>query len=677
MRIGLVQINMSGRSPKSPDGTQPPAFGLLPYSVGLLKSYACKHAAERHEWLLPIFRRVSVDEGADALAGADVAGFSVYVWNLRLSLGIARELKRRAPDTLIVFGGPHVPDRAAAAEAFLRENPFIDVVCHGEGEVVFTALLDRAATRDFGDVPGISYLDGRGAFVTHPKAPRLRDLEEIPSPYTSGAFDDLFAARPDDRWVMIWETNRGCPFSCAFCDWGSATNSKVFRFDMERLITEIEWMSARQVAFVWTADANFGALKRDLEITERIVDSYKRTGFPSSITVQNTKNATERAYSIQKLLQSEMNAYGVTLALQSVNDTTLEHIKRANISSDHYRELQRRFAADGVYTYTDLILGLPGESYAEFADGISKVVHGGQHNQLTLFSCSVLPNAEMGDPAYQAAYGMQMQPQVIRTVHDEIDEAEWEVEEYLDIVVATDAMPPADWRRARVFAWLADFAYYDRALQIPLLILHGRHGWTMREMLEALLEADSGEYPVIAGLVDVLKDKAQSIQNGGPEYFPIPEAGGLLWPGSQRCVISLVLDGTVEAFYAETGRLYGAMLRDRGLGEDEYLLYEALTLNQAALALPFQTENKLLLFSHNVWEYYQSLLVDSPVEVQEGLFVHRVNRTKQRWDTIEAWSQHMSTTWGKDRRLLLQPVFTPKPRPMPVTPPPTEKTLAA
>ena len=675
MRIGLVQINMSGRSPKSSDGTEPPAFGLLPYSVGLLKSYAQAHAAERHEWLVPVFRRVSVHEGADALAGADVAGFSVYVWNLRLSLGIARELKRRAPDTLIVFGGPHVPDRAPAAEAFLRENPFIDVVCHGEGEAVFTALLDRAGSRDFSDVPGVSYLDG-ATFVTHPKKPRLRDLEEIPSPYTSGAFDDLFAARPDDRWVMIWETNRGCPFSCAFCDWGSATNSKVFRFDMERLISEIEWMSERQIAFVWTADANFGALKRDLEITERIVDSFKRTGFPSSITVQNTKNATERAYSIQKLLQSEMHAYGVTLALQSVNDTTLEHIKRANISSDHYRELQRRFAADGVYTYTDLILGLPGESYDDFADGISKVVAGGQHNQLTLFSCSVLPNAEMGDPAYQATYGMQLQPQVIRTVHDEIDEAEWEVEEYLDIVVATDAMPPADWRRARVFAWLADFAYYDRALQIPLLILHGRHNWPMREMIEALLDADPGEYPVIAGLVDVLETKAVSIQNGGPEYFPIREAGGLLWPGSQRCVISLVLEDKVDAFYAEAGRLYASMLRDRDLADDEYLLYEALTLNQAALALPFQTENKLLLFSHNVWEYYQSLLVDAPVTVQEGLFVHRVNCTRQQWDTVNTWSEHMGSTWGKDRRLLLQPVYTSPPRPLP-SPAPAGEPLPA
>ena len=42
-------------------------------------------------------------------------------------------------------------------------------------------------------------------------------------------------------------------------------------------------------------------------------------------------------------------------------------IKRDNISLDAYQEVQRRFAAEGVATYSDLILGLPGETYESFA----------------------------------------------------------------------------------------------------------------------------------------------------------------------------------------------------------------------------------------------------------------------------------------------------------------------
>jgi tRNA A37 methylthiotransferase MiaB len=660
MRIGLVQINMSGRSPTSKDGTEPPPFGLLPYSVGLLKSYAITHATEQHEWMVPVYRRLSVGDAADKLRGADVVGLSTYIWNVRLSLAIAKEVKRRQPDTLIVAGGPQVPDRPAAAEAFLREHPYVDVVCQGEGEVVFTALLDHALTRDFSGVPGISFLDRNGKLETHPKAPRLKDLEEIPSPYTSGAFDDLFVAQPDHRWVMIWETNRGCPFSCAFCDWGSAIASKVYRFDMDRLTEEIGWMAQKRIAFVWTADANFGALKRDYDIAEQVVGSYKSTGYPSSITVQSTKNATERAYRIQKLLQGEMNAYGVTLSLQSVNHSTLDNINRANISSDMFRELQRRFAAEGVYTYTDLILGLPGETYEQFASGVSQVIADGQHNHVQLFPCSVLPNAEMGDPEYQARFGMKTRPQVIRSILDEIDEAEWEVPEYIDTVVSTDAMPPEAWCRARVFAWMVDFTYYDRVLQIPLLILHARHDWPVHEMVEALMDADPQSYPVVGGLVATLREKAQLIQDGGPDYFPIREARGLLWSGDLRCLISLVLEDSVDDFYAEAGEVLGAMIEQRGVAEDRVLLDEALTLNRAALTLPFQPKDQLIALSHNLWEHYQSLLVADAIPIDEEIVFHRIVRSRDNWDTIDDWAEHLGDAQGKDKRRLLYPIFSPR-----------------
>jgi len=660
MRVGLVQINMTRESPPGDDGIEPPSFGLLPYSVGLLKSYAVAHAAESHEWLLPIFGRVPVGEGADALEGADVAAFSVYVWNLRLSLAIARELKRRKPDTLVVFGGPQVPELAAAAAAFLREHPYVDVVCHGEGEAVFTALLDRARTRDFTDVPGISILDRDGQLETHAKAPRIKDLEQIPSPFTSGALDDLFTAHPGHQWVMIWETNRGCPFSCSFCDWGSATSSKLFRFDLERLAAEIEWMAQRRIGFVFCADANFGALKRDLEITEHVIATYRRTGFPFSLSVQSSKNATERVYRIQRLLNTSLNAYGVTLALQSVNETTLEHVNRANISSESYRELQRRFAADGVYTYTDLILGLPGESYGEFASGISRVIADGQHNHIQFHNCSVLPNAEMGNPAYQARYGMQLVAQVIRNMHDVIDDEGWEVEEYLDLVVGTDAMPADDWRAAKVLAWMVDFAYYDRVLQIPLLIFHARRGWPVHELIEALIDADAETYPTIGRLVAALQDKARSIQQGGPEYFAIPEAARVLWPGDQRSIITLVLENAVEAFYTEAGRLLGSLLEQRGCAEDRPLLDEALSLNRAALTLPYQSTDQLVVLSHNIWEHYQSLIAGEAVAIEEGIFVYRVASRGHSWESVDEWAQHLQWAQGKDKRGYMRTVINPR-----------------
>src|SRR5271157_5105640 len=96
VKVGLVQINnsFSGQN-------------YFPYSVGLLQAYAQKNARDpgRFEFMLPIYKRVPVQEAVDRLLPADIVGFSAYVWNIRISLEIARRLKEQKPEIVIVFGG--------------------------------------------------------------------------------------------------------------------------------------------------------------------------------------------------------------------------------------------------------------------------------------------------------------------------------------------------------------------------------------------------------------------------------------------------------------------------------------------------------------------------------------------------------------------------------------------
>ncbi len=125
LSVGLVQINnsFSGQN-------------YLPYAAGLLQAYVQRNARhpDRYTFRLPVYSRVPVKRAVEHLAGADVIGFSTYVWNIRISLEIARQIKKACPETLIVFGGPQVPDRA---EEFLRAHLFIDLAVHGEGEPIF------------------------------------------------------------------------------------------------------------------------------------------------------------------------------------------------------------------------------------------------------------------------------------------------------------------------------------------------------------------------------------------------------------------------------------------------------------------------------------------------------------------------------------------------------------
>ena len=186
----------------------------------------------------------------------------------QISLEAARRLKRRNPDQLIIFGGPQVPDHA---EAFLRANPFIDLVVHNEGERTFVDLLNRLPARDWTGVRGISYL-ADGQFVRPPPVERMRDLEELPSPFLNGTFNALIESNPGEQWIGLWETNRGCPFQCTFCDWGSATAGKVTKFEFDRLHGELKWFADRTIKYIFVCDANFGIQKRDVEIAQAVAE---------------------------------------------------------------------------------------------------------------------------------------------------------------------------------------------------------------------------------------------------------------------------------------------------------------------------------------------------------------------------------------------------------------------
>ena len=110
----------------------------------------------------------------------------------------------------------------------------------------------------------------------------MRDITVLPSPYLTGVFDETMKENPNERWLASWETNRGCPFSCAYCDWGSAIASKVSRMDMDKLEKELMWFAKNKIEFIYVCDANFGMLPRDMEISKKAIE-IKKIWLPSCI----------------------------------------------------------------------------------------------------------------------------------------------------------------------------------------------------------------------------------------------------------------------------------------------------------------------------------------------------------------------------------------------------------
>jgi radical SAM superfamily enzyme YgiQ (UPF0313 family) len=637
VKIGLVQINnsFSGQN-------------YLPYSIALLQTYVQKFAVDpgSYEFLTPLYKRVRIADAVEALREADLVGFSSYVWNGRISLEIARRLKLLKPGIVIVFGGPHVPDQP---EAFLRANPQIDLAVHNEGERTFLKLLEAWPDRDaWAAMAGVSMVKADGSFVRNPNIDRVRDLDEIPSPFIEGAFDAIMAANPDESWIGLWETNRGCPFRCTFCDWGSATAGKVTKFGEERLFREVDWFAEKKIEYIFCCDANFGIQKRDVDLANYVADIKKTTGYPVALSVQNTKNATERAYLTQKILSDAGLNKGVALSMQSVDMTTLEAIKRDNISLGTYMELQRRFTKDKVETYSDLILGLPGETYESFVKGVDQLMENGQHNRIQFNNLSILPNAEMGAPAYQAKYGMVTVESKIINIHGERIDLDDDVPEVQDLVIATAATPLADWRRTRIFCWMTALLHFDKLFQIPLILAHGISGISYRDMIEAFMAADPARFPLIAGINAFFESEAKSIQHGGSEYVFSKEYLNIYWPADEYIFVKLTAEGTFDAFYDEAGKLLAETLSTRHGSLPMDVIDEAVRLNHALVNQPFATRNRTLELRYDLLGYWHAVRNGEQALLREVPVLVEIDRLGKCYDDFQKWCREI-VWWGNKK----------------------------
>tara|TARA_Y100000034_G_scaffold20722_2_gene23742 strand:- start:14590 stop:16572 length:1983 start_codon:yes stop_codon:yes gene_type:complete len=642
-KVGLVQINNSF------DGQS-----YLPLSVGFLHSYAQKHARnfDDFEFLMPIHKRISVDEAEERLSGTDLIAFSTYVWNSEISLAIARRLKEKNPDTTILFGGCHIPDtREKGLESFLRQNPFVDIASIGEGEVPFTNVLENYPTHNWQNVPSIAYLDSDGKFSQTKTLSRVVDLNDIPSPYLTGFFDPLMEENPDNNWIGLFETNRGCPFKCSFCDWGSVTKDVMKKdYDLEeRIFPEIDWFSDNEIKFVYCTDANFGMYvgekfgHRDLRIAERFAKNKYRTGFPHRFSVQNTKNSTEASYTVQTILNRGGLDKGVLLAFQSLHKPTLAAVKRGNIKLDTFHELQRRFTSEGIETFSDLILGLPEETYASYARGISKLIELGQHHGIQMNNLSVLPNAPMIEEVDR--YGLEIVEAPIVNIHGQLEEWVDGIHEKQKLVVATSTMPREDWRKARSFSYMSQFLHFGKLLQVPNVILNTQWRIGYEEIFDEFIEQDSDERPIISEINSIFSAHARQMQEGGYEYIFSPERLKVWWPPNEYALIKLMDEGKIGAFYEEAEQVMSCLLERKGIRHYKSVLYEAISLNNQLMKRPFQTEDVVVETKHNIWDVYRFGLVNEKQELRNGGYKHTIDKTGETWDSLDDWCREV-VWWG-------------------------------
>ena len=519
---------------------------FLPYSVGMLWSYAHSFSdlAASYELGDLLFLREPLSRALNRINDPDVLALSCYLWNWNYNMDLITLVKRRYPGCIVICGGPEVP---SDSRGFLEANPDIDFLVHDEGEVTFADLL--RALRDGqqpSSIEGISYRHQGRTVKTYPR-PRLTDLSAIPSPYITGVFAKLIADNPSIAWHASQETHRGCPYSCTFCDWGSAVYTKIRQFDQPRLLEEIAWFGKNEIDLLYNCDANYGIYKRDIDLTRAMVDTKQQLGYPRKFRASYAKRSDDKVFEISKLLNDAGMSKGVTLSMQSMDPHTLDTIKRKNIAIEDFRPLVERYREHGIPTYTELIIGLPGETLASYKAGIETLLVGGQHDNLVIYTCMVLRNSEMADPQHMAQQGIVKQRVPLMDNHSSTSPDE--IAEYNDIVIATASMPHADWREAYRLSWIIQ-ALHCLGLTQYLAMDHWRVNGSYVDFYLRLLRAHQGRDTLLGAQIARIDSLLDQMMAGADDLGQSDaQFGDINWPVEELTFLQLRTES--ERFYDE------------------------------------------------------------------------------------------------------------------------------
>lgn len=418
----------------------------LPYSTGLLWSYAKTIPAISNVWDLGtiLWRRDDIDSIYKQLADCDVLGLSTYVWNKNYNYQLGKKIKEYNPEIKIVLGGPEV---AISNKNLFKEIPWADIVVKKEGEFTFAEIL--ANIDSYHSIKGLCINDD-GSMLDTGDANRIKDIDLIPSPYLTGIFDSLIKENPNVTWNAIFETNRGCPYQCTFCDWGSLTYSKVSKFNLERVCGELEWMARNRIDYVSVADANFGMfIERDEAIVDKMIELQETTGYPKRFNFSWAKNQKADVIKLVKKLYSAGMNNGLIVSTQSLTDNVLKNIKRQNLASNRLAETFDMCNKEGIAVTTELILGLPGETLHTWKQNLMSMLDLGLHNGMDIFIAQMLENSEM-NLRQREEYAI-----TTRVIENFITGSSQDsvIPEGVEIVTGTKDMPTDDMISAMVYSW--------------------------------------------------------------------------------------------------------------------------------------------------------------------------------------------------------------------------------
>lgn len=433
----------------------------MPLQLGLIASYCLKKYGEQVD--IKIMKFVGEFVKAVEEKPPFIIAASNYLWNIDLSYKLISLIKKKYPDVISIFGGPNYPDEYDEQIGWLKNRPYVDFYIYMDGEVPFTKLVGELLKKDSlaevkkAKIPSChSLVDGVPYFGELEE--RVKNLDDVPSPYLNGVMDKFF----EFRLIPAIQTNRGCPFTCTYCTEGNKYYTMVYKTSLERRKAEVNYIvdKVKYTKTLRVTDSNFGMYADDEEFCEFLHKVQKTRDYPEYLTCSAGKNQKDRILRCNELVGGAMR---VTASVQSLDSQVLENINRTNISLDDIMAMSDQVSNTDTYSYSEIILGLPGDSLEAEKKSMAGLIKSGISN-ITQHQLSIIYGTEMVTKKSREKYGIvSMFRPIQRCVGVyEFDNKKFSSIEIEEVCVSNNTLSYEDYIEARKLYLSVGLFYNDR-----------------------------------------------------------------------------------------------------------------------------------------------------------------------------------------------------------------------
>ncbi len=440
---------------------------IMPVGIGYIASYArAQLGAENLDFNLFVEPDAMIEE--IKRTNPDIVAVSNYCWNAELSGLILKIAKETNPNIICIAGGPDFPLKDERRQKYLQDRSQMDFYAYQEGEMSFANLVGKIMEGgDLADLKrepheGMASIDPlTGELVAGQPYPRMKNLDNIPSPYLSGLMEKWF----DGHYAPSLETARGCPFTCTFCEAAASWYTPVSYFSSSRMEQELGFIAERMAQYpnvlLAIHDSNFGMYKRDEELAQILRALQDKYEWPNAFEVTTGKGNYDRILDIMAVLKNKMT---MSTSVQSLNPDTLKIIERRNPPPDKLASIVAEIKRRGISTVSEIILPLPLETKESFFAGFRTLLNA-KIDQILPFTTMLFKGTDIASNESRQKYAMESKFRLLPRQFGEYSGHKcFEIEE---VCIATNTMSFEEYLECRGFSLIATILSNDQFDVIP------------------------------------------------------------------------------------------------------------------------------------------------------------------------------------------------------------------